>query len=295
METSVQAMAINSKHTILATVTNGVVATHALDETWSWPRPWAERTCPFAVWHAMCFVEGPREEPTLLITVNEKVKELTMRGIVLRVLHPPTTTERGMRQRYAFGVSYLHAKGIIAVSVSGYGVDFISYLSGTLIRRIGDGPCRYAWVMSIRLPEAMGVQFTADGRHVLVADRSRDVVSKFDVDSGSYVGDVATWENNRIHSPTQILVTGAGDLVISCVDINSSEHRLLYVDVAGITQRVVVIHTGLPVSLTWFHTDVSFVSGESIRVIPDAWQLRQSSVWIGACLHYQPGSVLSGR
>ena len=136
---------------------------------------------------SMCFTAA---EGTLLIAgCKDGIVEITTAGAYVRTIaRHDDSIQRGVA----------HCNQIIAVSAGG-GILLVTYKSNALIRTITSENClpgkRVSW-------RPMGLRFTSDGRHIVVADAHNDRVLKIGL-----AGDtVAVYTGEHIIGPSDVIL-----------------------------------------------------------------------------------------
>jgi hypothetical protein len=110
------------------------------------------------------------------------------------------------------GIAYCGANDVIAVSLNcADAVVLLQYESGAVKPEVTIGSST-AGNADGQLFSPMGVTFTTDGRHILVADCWNHRVSKFSAASGAFVAHVIS---NGISYPTDVLQCEDGSIVVA--------------------------------------------------------------------------------
>jgi DNA-binding beta-propeller fold protein YncE len=216
-----------------------------------------------------CFVHRDGVD-TLLICdrFNDRVVEVTARGEFMRAIavdgRPWGIAERD---------------GVIAVSLLGaHMMVLLQYETGSVKPEvtIGSGTAGNA---DGQLHYAMGVSFTRDGRHILVADCFNNRVSKFSAASGAFVAHVVS---NGISYPSDVLQCEDGSIVVA------HEDGVTCVGKDGVTvQNITISSDGDPCSLSYSPSLNSVVVkcfDSRVFVLRDAWSHSLRCVWVHACV-----------
>jgi DNA-binding beta-propeller fold protein YncE len=219
-----------------------------------------------------CFVHRGGVD-TLLICDhgNDRVVEVTARGEFMRAIALP---------EYSRPYGIAERDGVIAVSLGApcvaHTVVLLQYESGAVKPEvtIGSGTAGNA---DGQLDLPMGVAFTADGRHILVADFFNHRVSKFSATSGAFIAHVIS---NGIRYPTDVLQCEDGSIVVT------HEKGVACVGKDGVTVKSIDVPL-IPVSLSYSPSlngvVLKCVDG-SVFVLHDAWSLSLRCAWVHACV-----------
>jgi DNA-binding beta-propeller fold protein YncE len=213
----------------------------------------------------VCFVHRDGVD-TLLICDwgNDRVVEVSARGEFMRAI----AVEGG-----PWGIA--ERDGVIAVSLwAAHVVALLQYESGAVKPEvtIGSGTRGYA---DGQLSSPAGVTFTADGRHILVADCWNHRVSKFSAANGAFVAHVVS---NGISYPTDVL---------QCEDSIVVAHRqgVACAGKDGVTVKSIDVPF-TPNSLSYSPSlNAVVVKGfdGSVFVLRDAWSQSLRCEWVHAC------------
>jgi hypothetical protein len=218
--------------------------------------------------HFACFMHRGGVDTLLIADYgNDRVVEVTAGGEFMRAIavdgHPWGIAERD---------------GVIAVSLwVAHSVVLLQYESGAVKPEvtIGSGTAGHG---DRELWHPKGVSFTADGRHILVADCYNNRVSKFSAASGAFV---AREISNGISHPTDVLQCEDGSIVVA--------HRdgVTCVEKDGVTVKNIIIRSGALCSLSYF----PLLNGVAIKgydgsvfVLRDAWSHSLRCEWVHACV-----------
>jgi DNA-binding beta-propeller fold protein YncE len=216
-----------------------------------------------------CFVHREGVD-TLLICDwgNDRVVEVTVRGEFMRVIAlPEDSLPWGIAER----------DGVIAVSLLfTHMVVLLQYESGAVKPEvtIGSGTAGNA---DGQLDHPLGVAFTADGRHIQVADYFNHRVSKFSATSGAFVAHVIS---NGILYPAHALQCEDGSIVVA------HERGVACVEKDGVTVQHINVRSApysLSYSPSWNGVVVKFFNG-CVFVLRDAWSRSLRCEWVHACV-----------
>jgi sugar lactone lactonase YvrE len=216
--------------------------------------------------HFVCFVHRDGVD-TLLISDwgNDRVVEVTAGGVFMRAI-AVDGLPWGIAER----------DGVIAVSLSSaHAVVLLQYDSGAVKPEvtIGTGTTGNA---DGQLRRPMGVAFTTDGRHILVADFFNDRVSKFSAASGEFVAHVIS---NGITRPRDVLQCEDGGIVVA------HEEGVTCVRKDGVTVEEFSVSSSVPSSLSPSLNDVVVKCEDgSAFVLRDAWFRSLRCTWVHACV-----------
>jgi hypothetical protein len=218
-----------------------------------------------------CFVHRDGVD-TLLISdcLNDRVVEVTAGGEFMRAIALPVGSHPcGIAER----------DGVIAVSLCGtHAVVLLQYESGAVKSEvtIGSGTEGNA---DGQLSCPVGVAFTTDGRHILVADWANHRVSKFSAASGAFVAHVIS---NGITFPYDVLQCEDGSIVVAHMK------GVTCVGKDGVTvQHFTISSGGDPRSLSYSPplngVLVKCYDGR-VFVLRDAWSRSLRCEWVHACV-----------
>jgi DNA-binding beta-propeller fold protein YncE len=214
-----------------------------------------------------CFVHRDGVD-TLLICdcFNDRVVEVTVRGEFMRAIAV---------SRRPYRIAERH--GVIAVSLwAAHTVVLLQYESGAVKPEMTIGSAGNA---DGQLDLPMGVAFTADGRHILVADFWNDRVSKFSAASGEFVAHVIS---NGISYPRDVLPCEDGSMVVAY------RKGVACVGKAGaVVQNITFSSGGDPRSLSYspsLNGVVVKCDDGSVFVLRDAWHHSLRCTWVQACV-----------
>jgi hypothetical protein len=202
---------------------------------------------------------------------NDRVVEVTASGLFLRAI---------ALKKYSgvWGIAYCGVGDVIAVSLcEAYAVVLLEYQSGAVkpevtigsgFRGSGDG----------QLWRPYGVTFTADGRHILVADWGNDRVSKFTAASGAFIAHVIS---NGISDPRDVIQCEDGSIAVAQgKGVRSSV--LCVGEDGGLVQNIFFF---IPQSLTYSATlnglVVKTIDG-NVFLLRDAWMSSNRGAWLSA-------------
>ncbi len=216
-----------------------------------------------------CFVHRDGVD-TLLICDwgNDRIVEVTARGEILRTIALPEHSG-------AWGIA--ERDGVIAVSLWGaHAVVLLQYESGAVKPEvtIGSGTGGNA---DGQLFYPYGVTFTADGRHILVADNNNHRVSKFGAASGAFIAHVVS---NGISYPRDVLQCEDGSIVVA------HEDGVTCVGKDGATVQNISIPNSGPLSLSYSPSlnGVLVKRYDGVLVLRDAWSHSLRCEWVHACV-----------
>jgi DNA-binding beta-propeller fold protein YncE len=215
-----------------------------------------------------CFVHRDGVD-TLLICDwgNDRVVEVTARGVFMRVI------ENAPR-----GIAYCGANDVIAVSLDcADAVVLLQYESGAVKPEVTIGSST-AGNADGQLFSPVGVTFTTDGRHILVADCWNHRVSKFSADSGAFVAHVIS---NGVSYPTDVLQCEDGSIVVA------HEDGVTCVGKDGVTVEKFSVSSSVPRSLSnspSLNGVVVKCFDGSVFVLRDAWSHSLRCEWVHACV-----------
>ena len=167
-----------------------------------------------------CFVSFVRRGSvdTLLIVDagNLRIVEISVTGTLIRNIAVTVQPD---------AVSY--SRGVILVSAyAASTVTKLDYVAASLIQTI---------VISTVANNAFGTRTSKDGLYFFVAEYANNVVSKWDLNTGVKVSEVATQVANSISNPSDILECDDGSLIIVSIGTNT----LVVVNSAGVTTGTV--------------------------------------------------------
>jgi len=185
-----------------------------------------------------CFVSFVRRGSvdTLLIVDagNLRIVEISVTGTLIRTIAVTVKPD---------AVSY--SRGVILVSAyQASTVTKLNYVDASLIQTV---------VISAVAGNALGTRTSKDGLYFFVSEHANKVVSKWNLNTGVKVSNVATAVANAINGPSDILECDDGSLII----VSQGTNTLVVVNTAGVTTATVGsagASTGqlnLPVSLAY--------------------------------------------
>jgi sugar lactone lactonase YvrE len=229
-----------------------------------------ELHCP----RSACFVHRDGVD-TLLISDagNRRVVEVSARGEFMRAI-AVDGRPWGVAQR----------DGVIAVSLrSSHAVVLLQYESGAVKPEvtIGSGTAGHA---DGQLDHPVGVAFTVDGRHILVADYFNNRVSKFSAARGAFVAHVVS---NGISYPSDVLQCEDGSIVVA------DGRSVVCVGADGLPVHITIPTAATsrnafsPWSLSYspsFNGVLVKGEGGSVFVLRDAWFHSLRCKWVHACV-----------
>ena len=224
-----------------------------------------------------CFVNRNGAD-TLLIcdAYNHRIVEVTASGVFLRAI---AVTKGSL----PWGIAYCGASDVIAVSLcNSHEVVLLQYESGAVKPEVTIGSGMGSSDGQLSRPH--GVTFTADGRHILVADWGNDRVSKFSADSGSFIAHAVT---NGISYPRDVLQFGDGSIAVAQGFSGSSSVVCDGVD-GGLVHNIIIpsaSECAFIVSLTYSPmlngAVVKTVDGK-VFLLREAWMSSTRCVWLSA-------------
>jgi hypothetical protein len=199
---------------------------------------------------------------------NDRVVEVTARGEFMRAIALPECS-------LPYGIA--EQDGTIAVSLQlNHAVVLLQYESGAVKPEvtIGSGTGGNA---DGQLYNPMGVTFTTDGCHILVADWFNHRVGKFSAASGAFIAHVIS---NGIFYPNDVLQCEDGSIVMA--------HRkgVTCVGKDGATVQHINVPS-IPSSLSnspSLNGVVVKCSDGSAFVLRDAWSHSLRCAWVHACV-----------
>jgi DNA-binding beta-propeller fold protein YncE len=226
-----------------------------------------------------CFAHRNGVDTLLICDLsNDRVVEVTTSGLFLRAIamkkgsHPLGIAERD---------------GVIAVSLNlAHAVVLLQYESGAVKPEVTIGSGR-GKRLNGHLYSPMGVAFSADGRHILVADWGNHRVSKFSAASGAFVAHAAT---NGISYPRDVVQLEDGSMVVA-QGMFYGNGGLVCVGVDGVTVNNIMIPNAnggsfSPCSLTYSQTlsglVVNIFEGGGAFLLRDAWKASCRNAWLSA-------------
>jgi DNA-binding beta-propeller fold protein YncE len=213
-----------------------------------------------------CFVHRNGVDTLLICDAgNDRVVEVSARGEFTRAI--AVSRPWGIAER----------DGVIAVSMwAAHAVVLLQYESGAVKPEvaIGSGTAGNA---DGQLDHPLGVAFTADGRHIQVADYFNHRVSKFSATSGAFVAHVIS---NGILYPAHALQCEDGSIVVA------HERGVACVEKDGVTVQHINVRSApysLSYSPSWNGVVVKFFNG-CVFVLRDAWSRSLRCEWVHACV-----------
>ena len=220
-----------------------------------------------------CFVHHTGRE-TLLITDwgNHRVVEVTTSGVLLRTI--------AMAQGSApHGIAYCGARDIIAVSLfSSHAVEFWQYDSCavtpevTIGSGIGSGNGQFCY--------PQGISFSADGRHLVVADCGNHRVSKFNAASGAFVAHLLTRNAHGILAPRDVFVCEDDSVIVTDHQVGC---LVCTGDEVGATVHKIFATTFVRVSYSAsLHAVVVKTFEGRMFQLRDAWSHSTRCAWLSA-------------
>jgi DNA-binding beta-propeller fold protein YncE len=190
---------------------------------------------------------------------------------------------------FPWGIAYCSAGDVIAVSLEkGHAVVFMDYESGEVKPEVTIGAGDSGLFRS-----PLGIAFSPDGRHILVADWGNHRVSKFSTASGAFIAHVATNAANGITRPTDVAFfddgsttiivsqqtyTRRGDASVVCIDVDGGtvEH-IVTTNVSGCDFSPVALFYSQSLNGVVVKTFKGMVF-----LLPDAWSHSSRSAWLSA-------------
>jgi hypothetical protein len=155
---------------------------------------------------------------TLLIVSggNDRIVEISVTGVWIRDIAVAAQPDC---------VSY--SRGVIIVSqLDASVVSLIDYSSGSVIRSV---------TISSTPQSAFGVRMSRDGGFFFVAEYANSRVSKYSIDSATFVSFVATAAANGVSYPTDVLECDDGSLIVTNINANT----IIVVNRAGVTTQTI--------------------------------------------------------
>ena len=144
-----------------------------------------------------CFTDGTPDTLLICDSGHDRVVEASMHGEFMRAI------DTG-RFSFPTGIACCTRNDLMAVS---------RYLSRDVVVMRYASSAGIARLAGLKGP--MGLRFTSDGSHVIVADSCKHRVSKFNATSGAFVAHVATRAMHGILYPSDVLQLEDGDVVIA--------------------------------------------------------------------------------
>ncbi len=213
-----------------------------------------------------CFVHRNGVDTLLICDAgNDRVVEVSVRGEFMRAI--AVSRPWSIAERY----------GVIAVSLSdAHTVILLQYESGAVKPdvTIGSGTRGNA---DGQLDHPLGVAFTADGRHILVADYFNHRVSKFSATSGAFIAHVIS---NGILYPAHALQCEDGSIVMAHDD------GVACVGKDGVMVQHINVRSA-PCSLSYspsLNGVVVKCRDGGVSVLRDAWSHSLRCEWVHACV-----------
>ena len=210
------------------------------------------------------------------------VIEISAAGEFLRLI------DLSYHNSWPYGVAYCGQRDAIAVSLhDANSVVLLRFQSAEFIMRIGSGAPGSA---DKQLHFPRGIRFTADGRHLLVADCYNHRVGKFSADDGAFVAHVATAAANGIAYPTDVLQREDGVIVVAegvnvgaGVDTVCGNGSIVFIEKDGVATK----YSGLgitPWTLCRSHSFCGIIVKDldSARIVmwEDAWYTSRRRAWV---------------
>ena len=216
-----------------------------------------------------------RHAETLLIADagHDQIVEITTAGKFIRAI---ATSRTGAASGYPLGIAYCAYRDVIAVSLYTQNVVVLmQYGCGSVIARIGERG---------QFHNPMGLRFTRDGLHIVVADSTHHRVSKFNVTTGAFVAHITSQAAHGTRYPCDVLQCEDGTVMVAqrrgvhCVGLDGTVQTTgIMCDGISLRPRVLAYCTqfgGLIVK----EGDGEGVPGGRLALLNDHW--RRRFLWV---------------
>ena len=232
-----------------------------------------------------CFVHRNGTDTLLICDAgNDRIVEISASGDFCRAVAVKTNS-------FPFGIAYCGSGDVIAVSLYGaHAVLLLQYESGAVKPDVtiglgaagnGDG----------QLWAPLGITFTADGRHILVADYGNDRVSKFNAVSGAFITHLATKAANGIQFPRDIIQCEDGSILVAVTQCRDCSPSVVCVGEDGVKVKNIIFTSAIdggvlsPYSLSYSSSLIAVVVKTldgSVFLLRSTWMSSSRCAWLSA-------------